>query len=245
VATLLLLRHGESEWNATNRFTGWVDVEPTARGEEQARHSGRRLREAGLLPTVLHTSLLTRAVRTGTLAVAAAGRAGIPVHRTWRLNERHYGALQGLDRTLARARYGDEQFRRWRHSYDAQPPPVEPGSRWDVAADPRYAGLGRVPRSESLLDVQTRLLPHWDDVIVPDLRGGHTVLITAHGNSLRALIAHLDRLTSDEALRLDVPTGMPLHYALDANLSPTLRGGQYLDPDDAAQAAAEVAGQGQ
>jgi 2,3-bisphosphoglycerate-dependent phosphoglycerate mutase len=247
VATLLLLRHGESEWNSTNRFTGWVDVDLTPRGEAQARHSGRRLREAGLLPTVLHTSLLTRAVRTGTLALAAAGRTGVPVHRTWRLNERHYGALQGIDRRVARARYGDEQFRRWRRSYDAKPPPVEPGSRWDVAADPRYAALGPagVPRSESLLDVRTRLLPHWHDAIVPDLRRGHTVLVTAHGNSLRALVAHLDGLSADEVLGLDIPTGMPLHYDLGEDLTPAVRGGAYLDPDAAARAAAEVAGQGQ
>jgi 2,3-bisphosphoglycerate-dependent phosphoglycerate mutase len=246
VPTLLLLRHGESEWNARNLFTGWVDVDLTARGEHQARRGGELLRRTGLLPDVVHTSVLTRAVRTGNLVLAAAGRAWVPVSRHWRLNERHYGALQGMDRRAARLRYGDEQFRLWRRSYDQRPPAIEAGSRWDTAADPRYAALppGLLPRSESLLDVAARLLPHWYDVVVPDLRRGATVLVTAHGNSLRALVAHLDRLSATEVLRLDVPTGMPLRYELDADLVPTVRGGEYLEPEAAAAAAAEVAAQG-
>jgi 2,3-bisphosphoglycerate-dependent phosphoglycerate mutase len=244
--TLVLLRHGESAWNSSNRFSGWVDVDLTAGGEEQARHSGRRLRDAGLLPDVLHTSVLTRAVRTGTLAVDAAERGWIPTRRSWRLNERCYGALQGLDRTAVRERYGAEQFTLWRRSYEATPPPLPPGSEWDVSADPRYAGLppALLPRTESLADVGARLLPYWYDAIVPDLRAGRTVLVTAHGNSLRALVAHLDRLSPAEILGLNIPTGMPLVYRLDAGLGPTVRGGSYLDPAAAATAAAQVAAQG-
>jgi 2,3-bisphosphoglycerate-dependent phosphoglycerate mutase len=246
VPTLVLLRHGESAWNSRNLFTGWVDVPLTALGEEQARHSGRRLREVDLLPDVLHTSVLSRAVTTGALAVAAADRAWIPTRRHWRLNERCYGALQGLDRRAVRERYGDEQFLLWRRSYAAAPPPLPPDSEWDVSADPRYAGLapGLVPRTESLADVGARLLPYWYDAIVPDLRAGATVLITAHGNSLRALVAHLDRLSPAEVLGLNIPTGMPLVYRLDAGLAPTVRGGAYLDPDAAAVAANRVAEQG-
>jgi 2,3-bisphosphoglycerate-dependent phosphoglycerate mutase len=246
VPTLVLLRHGESAWNSRNLFTGWVDVALTSRGEEQARHSGRRLREAGLLPDVLHTSVLTRAITTGALALEAADRAWIPSHRHWRLNERCYGALQGLDRRAVRERYGDEQFLLWRRSYGAAPPPLQPGSTWDVSADPRYAGLapGLVPRTESLADVGARLLPYWYDAIVPDLRARRRVLVTAHGNSLRALVAHLDRLSPAEVLDLNIPTGLPLVYRLDAGLAPIVRGGSYLDPDAATVEAARVAGQG-
>jgi 2,3-bisphosphoglycerate-dependent phosphoglycerate mutase len=245
VPTLLLLRHGESAWNARNLFTGWVDVGLTAAGEDQARSSGSLLAAAGLQPSVLHTSVLSRAVRTGSLALEAAGRSWVPVRRSWRLNERHYGALQGLDRRAARAAHGDEQFRAWRRSFDGRPPPLAAGSPWDTAADPRYAGVPRdlVPRSESLRDVLARLLPHWQDAIVPDLRAGHTPLVTGHGNSLRALVAHLDRLSAEEVLHLDVPTGMPLRYELDADLRPVVRGGEYLEPAAAAAAAAEVAAQ--
>ena len=246
MATLVLLRHGESAWNARNLFTGWVDVGLTPAGEVQATHAGRRLREAGLLPGVLHTSVLDRAIRTGALALEAADRSWIPVRRHWRLNERCYGALQGLDRTAVRRRYGAEQFTQWRRSYDVAPPPLLPGSEWDVATDPRYAAIpaALLPRTESLADVGARLLPYWYDAIVPDLRTGLTVLVTAHGNSLRALVAHLDRLSPEEVLDLDIPTGMPLVYRLDAGLAPVVRGGCYLDPDEAAAAAARVAAQG-
>jgi 2,3-bisphosphoglycerate-dependent phosphoglycerate mutase len=244
--TLLLLRHGESEWNASNRFTGWVDVPLSATGEEQARRSGRLLREAGLLPAVLHTSLLTRAIATGSLVLEAAGRPWAPVRRSWRLNERCYGALQGRDRRSVRAEFGDEQFRLWRRSFDVPPPPLAPGSEWDASGDPRYADLppDLVPRGESLADVGTRLLPHWYDAIVPDLATGHPVLVAAHGNSLRALVAHLDGLTPEEVLRLNIPTGMPLRYDLDERWTPTVRGGTYLEPEAAAQAAVAVAAQG-
>jgi 2,3-bisphosphoglycerate-dependent phosphoglycerate mutase len=227
--TLILLRHGESDWNAENRFTGWVDVDLTPRGEEQAQHCGHILREANLLPGALHTSVLTRAVRTGELALAAAGRSDVPVGRHWRLNERCYGALQGRNRREVRAEYGDERFRRWRRSYDAAPPPLPPGSEWDVSADPRYAGI-RVPRAESLADVAARLLPYWRDAIAPDLRELGTVLVTAHSNSLRALVAHLDRLSPEEVLGLDIPIAVPLRYDLDDGLSPRMRGGRYLFP---------------
>lgn len=244
--TLILLRHGESEWNAENLFTGWVDVDLTPVGEEQARRSGKMLREAGLLPSALHTSVLTRAVRTGTIALAAAGRAHVPTRRSWRLNERCYGALQGRDRRAIRAQYGEERFRLWRRSYDVAPPPLEVGGEWDVSTDPRYAGLAPdlVPRTESLADVMARLLPHWYEAIVPDLREGRTVLVTAHGNSLRALVAHLDRLTREEVLDLNIPTGMPLRYELDGRMRPIARGGRYLDPEAAARAAEDVANQG-
>ena len=240
--TLVLLRHGESAWNSENRFTGWVDVELTPAGEEQARLSGRLLRDAGLLPDVVHTSVLTRAVRTGTLVLEAAGRPLTPVRSDWRLNERCYGALQGEDRRTVRARYGQEQYLRWRRSYDAAPPPIEPGSRWDVSDDPRYVRAGiPVPGTESLADVAARLLPYWQESVVPDLRSGQGVLVVAHSNSLRALVAHLDGLSEQEVLRLDIPTGMPLRYDLDAAMRPVQRGGQYLQPTAAARAAQAVA----
>nr|WP_208383281.1 2,3-bisphosphoglycerate-dependent phosphoglycerate mutase [Modestobacter marinus] len=242
---MLLLRHGESEWNDRDLFTGWVDVGLTAHGADQARHAGRLIAEAGLPPGVLHTSLLARAVHTGTLAMAAAGRPEAPVHRSWRLNERHYGVLQGMDRQVARARYGGERLRHWRRSYEGRPPAVEPGGPGDPAGDPRYAHVPPtlLPRAESLRDVQARLLPHWDEEVVPDLRAGRTVLVTGHSNSLRALVAHLDRLSDDEVLDLDIPIGSPLHHELDEDLSPVQRGGRYLDPVAAAAGAAEVARQ--
>jgi 2,3-bisphosphoglycerate-dependent phosphoglycerate mutase len=189
--------------------------------------------------------VLRRAVRTGAIAMAAARRAQAPKRHDWRLNERCYGALQGRERRAVRAQYGDERYRMWRRSYDAAPPPLEPGSEWDTTADPRYAALapGIVPRTESLADVVARLLPYWREAIVPDLRQG-TVLVTAHGNSLRALVAHLDRLSRDEVLGLDIPTGMPLRYDLDGSMSPLVRGGRYLDPEAARKAAAEVANLG-
>jgi 2,3-bisphosphoglycerate-dependent phosphoglycerate mutase len=244
--SLILLRHGESAWNSQNRFTGWVDVELTARGEAQARRSGELLRDSGLLPGVVHTSVLTRAVRTGALAVGAAGVAHVPAHHDWRLNERCYGALQGKDRKAVRAEYGERQFQQWRRSYDVAPPPLEPGSEWDVSADPRYAALppGAVPRTESLADVVARLLPYWYDAIVRSLRAREPVLVVAHSNSLRALVAHLDRLSPAEVLELNIPTGMPLVYELDDAMDPVVRGGTYLEPAAAATAAAEVARQG-
>ena len=246
MATLVLLRHGESEWNSQNLFTGWVDVDLTATGEEQARLGGLQMKEAGLLPTVVHTSLLTRAIRTSNLALDSCGRCWIPVKRHWRLNERHYGGLQGLDKSATREKYGDERFLLWRRSYDVPPPEIEPGSQWDVSTDPRYRLLARdlVPRTECLADVVDRMLPYWYDAIVPDLRAGETVLVAAHGNSLRALVMHLDGLSREEVVGLNVPTGQPLRYELDDDLQPTVHGGQYLDPEAAAAAAEAVAAQG-
>ena len=246
MATLILLRHGESEWNKKNLFTGWVDVDLTELGEQQAKLGGLELRKAGLLPTVLHTSLLTRAIRTSNIALEACDRNWIPVKRHWRLNERHYGALQGLDKTATREKYGDDQFMLWRRSYDVPPPPIDPGSEWDVSTDLRYRLLARdlVPRTECLADVVHRMLPYWYDAIVPDLRAGETVLVAAHGNSLRGLVAHLDGLSKDEVVGLNIPTGQPLKYELDDELQPTVPGGEYLDPEAAAVAAAAVANQG-
>ena len=246
MATLVLLRHGESEWNARNLFTGWVDVDLTVAGEDQARHSAELLRDADLLPTVLHTSLLTRAIRTGSIVLDAMQRSWVPTRRHWRLNERCYGALQGMNRPATRERFGDELFQLWRRSYDVAPPPLRPGSPGDPATDPRYAGIPpeALPRTESLVDVVTRLLPYWHDAVVPDLRAGHTVLVSAHGNSLRALVTHLDGLSPAQVLGLNIPTGMPLHYELDDDLAPTRRGGAYLDPEAAAEAAVAVAAEG-
>ena len=246
MATLVLLRHGESEWNELNLFTGWWDVDLTEAGERQAVRGGELLRGAGLLPTVVHTSVLTRAIRTANLALDAAGRCWIPVTRHWRLNERHYGALQGKDKKQTLETYGEEQFMLWRRSYDTPPPAIEPASPYDVSADPRYAGLApdQVPRTECLKDVALRLLPYWYDAIVPDLRAGQTVLVVAHGNSLRALVMHLDGLSEQQVVGLNIPTGMPLRYELDDQLRPVTPGGSYLDLDGAAEAAAAVATQG-
>jgi 2,3-bisphosphoglycerate-dependent phosphoglycerate mutase len=246
MATLVLLRHGESEWNSKNLFTGWVDVDLTALGEDQARSGGALLKQAGLLPTVVHTSVLTRAIRTANLALDAAGRPWLPVRRSWRLNERHYGALQGKDKKQTLDAYGEEQFMLWRRSYDVPPPAIERGSEWDNAGDERYARLAPelVPATECLADVVDRMLPYWYDAIVPDLRAGETVLVAAHGNSLRALVMHLDGLSKEQVVALNIPTGQPLRYDLDADLRPTLAGGTYLDPEAAAAAAAAVANQG-
>ena len=246
MATLVLLRHGESEWNNKNLFTGWGDVDLTERGEEQARLGGRQLRESGLLPTVVHTSLLTRAIRTANLALDAAGRSWIPVKRHWRLNERHYGALQGKDKKQTLQTYGEEAFLQWRRSYDTPPPPIEPGTEWDVSTDERYALLAGdlIPRTECLQDVVERLLPYWYDAVVPDLRAGQTVLVVAHGNSLRGLVMHLDGLSREQVVGLNVPTGQPLRYDLDDDLASITPGGTYLDPQAAAAAAEAVANQG-
>jgi 2,3-bisphosphoglycerate-dependent phosphoglycerate mutase len=246
MTTLILLRHGESDWNSKNLFTGWVDVDLTEKGEQQARRGGELLREHDLLPTVVHTSVMTRAIRTANLALDTAGRVWIPVKRHWRLNERHYGALQGKDKKATLEQYGEEQFQLWRRSYDTPPPPIEVGSQWDVSRDLRYTGLTTdlVPRTECLADVVHRMLPYWYDQIVPDLQAGETVMVAAHGNSLRALVKHLDGMGEDEVVGLNIPTGIPLRYELDDDMHPVTRGGQYLDPDAAATAAAAVANQG-
>jgi len=244
-ATLVLLRHGESDWNALNLFTGWVDVGLTDKGGAEAVRSGELMTEHDLLPDVLYTSLLRRAITTAHLTLDAADRLWIPVRRSWRLNERHYGALQGLNKAETKERYGEEQFMAWRRSYDMPPPPIEKGSKFSQDGDPRYANIAGGPLTECLADVVARFLPYFTDVIVPDLRTGKTVLIVAHGNSLRALVKHLDGMSDEEIVGLNIPTGIPLRYDLDADMRPLLPGGTYLDPEAAAAGAAAVAGQGQ
>lgn len=243
---LVLLRHGESDWNLKNLFTGWVDVPLSPKGEDEARNGGRLIKESGLLPDVLHTSLLRRAIQTAQFALDSADRHWIPVRRSWRLNERHYGALQGMDKKQVRDQYGSEQFMLWRRSYDVPPPPIEVGAEFDSARDVRYAGLAPElrPQTECLKDVVARMLPYWYDSIVPDLVDGKITLVTAHGNSLRALVKHLDGMTDDEVVGLNIPTGQPLVFDLDDNLKPITPGGRYLDPEAAAAAAAAVANQG-
>ena len=243
--TLVLLRHGESEWNAKNLFTGWVDVALTEKGRAEAARGGELLREAGVLPDVVHTSVQRRAINTACLALDAADRHWIPVRRSWRLNERHYGALQGKDKKQTLEQYGEEQFMLWRRSFDVPPPPLDDDSEFSQVGDPRYADLGdEMPRTECLKDVIARLLPYWESGIVPDLRSGQTVLIAAHGNSLRAIVKHLDAISDEDIAGLNIPTGMPLVYELDDAMSPTVAGGRYLDPEAAAEAAAAVANQG-
>ncbi len=244
--TLVLLRHGESEWNALNLFTGWVDVPLSDKGRAEAERGGRLLTEAGLLPDVVHTSLLRRAITTANLALDAADRHWIPVARSWRLNERHYGALQGKDKKATLEAYGEEQFMLWRRSYDVPPPPLDDDSEFSQAGDPRYAGLAddERPRTECLADVVARMLPYWASAIVPDLTAGRTVLVAAHGNSLRALVKHLDGISEADIAGLNIPTGIPLVYRLDADLRPTRPGGEYLDADAAAAAIQAVANQG-
>ena len=240
---LVLLRHGESDWNAKNLFTGWVDVPLSEKGTQEALRGGTLLTDAGVLPDILHTSLLRRAIMTANLALDTADRHWIPVKRHWRLNERHYGALQGKNKKEIRDEYGDEQFMRWRRSYDVPPPPIEAGSEWSQDADPRYAGEP-IPMTECLKDVLERALPYWESEIVPDLRSGKTVMVAAHGNSLRAIVKHLDGISDDDIAGLNIPTGIPLYYELDEDLKPITAGGTYLDPEAAAAAIAAVANQG-
>ena len=243
--TLVLLRHGESEWNAKNLFTGWVDVPLTDKGREEAARGGRLIAEAGVQPDVLHTSVLRRAITTANLALDTCDRHWIPVRRSWRLNERHYGGLQGKDKKQTLEEYGEEQFMLWRRSFDVPPPPIEDGSEFSQAGDPRYDGLGAdLPRTECLKDVIARMLPYWESAIVPDLRSEGIVLVAAHGNSLRAIVKHLDGISDDDIAGLNIPTGMPLVYELDDDMHPTVPGGRYLDPEAAAAAAAAVANQG-
>ena len=242
---LILLRHGESEWNAKNLFTGWVDVRLSATGEAEAKRGGTLLAERGLLPDVVHTSLLRRAITTSQLALDSCDRLWIPVKRSWRLNERHYGELQGKDKAQTLAEYGEEQFMLWRRSFDVPPPPIADGSEYSQDSDPRYSDLGAdLPRTECLKDVVVRMLPYWHESIVPDLKAGKTVLVTAHGNSLRALVKHLDGIGDDDIAGLNIPTGIPLHYSLNDDLTPVIKGGEYLDPLAAADAIKAVANQG-
>ncbi|TDE02547.1 phosphoglyceromutase [Jiangella asiatica] len=243
---LVLLRHGESEWNAKNLFTGWVDVDLTAAGEDEARRGGELLKSRGVLPDVVHTSVLRRAIRTANITLDVAERHWVPVRRSWRLNERHYGALQGKDKKQTLAEFGEEQFMLWRRSYDTPPPAIDPDDEFAQTGDPRYVDLPPelLPATECLKDVLHRFLPYWYDAVVPDLRLGRTVAVVAHGNSMRALVKHLDDISDDAIAGLNIPTGVPLLYELDDSMRPVTRGGEYLDPDAAAAAIEAVKNQG-
>ncbi len=244
-STLVLLRHGESTWNAENLFTGWVDVPLSDTGVTEARRGGELLRDEGLLPDVVHTSLLRRAISTANIALDVCDRHWLPVQRSWRLNERHYGALQGKDKKQTKDTYGEEQFMLWRRSYDTPPPEIEPDDAYSQVGDPRYADLGdAMPRTECLEDVVARMLPYFDEQVVPQLREGKAALLAAHGNSLRALVKHLDGISEADIPGLNIPTGIPLVYTLDDEMAPVERGGRYLDPEAAKDAIAAVAGQG-
>ncbi len=241
--TLILLRHGESTWNSLNLFTGWVDVPLSDKGIAEATRGGQLLADAGLLPDVLHTSLLRRAITTANLALDAIDRHWIPVRRTWRLNERHYGDLQGKDKKQTREQYGDEQFMTWRRSYDVPPPPIADDNSYSQAGDPRY-DPAELPRTECLADVVARLEPYLRGPVADDLTAGKVVLVAAHGNSIRATVKLLDRVSDDEIAGINIPTGIPLRYDLDQDLTPLNPGGTYLDPDAAAEAIQAVANQG-
>ncbi|GAA4094715.1 phosphoglyceromutase [Nonomuraea soli] len=246
MATLVLVRHGESEWNVKGLFTGWVDAPLSAKGESEARRAGELLIEAGIRPDVVHTSLLNRAIRTANLALETADLQWLPVKRSWRLNERHYGALQGKDKAQTRAEFGDEQFMLWRRSFDVPPPPIADGDEYSQVGDARYASLPSelMPRTECLKDVIDRALPYWYDQIVTDMVAGRVVMVAAHGNSLRALVKHLDGISDEAIAGLNIPTGIPLVYELDADYRPVTPGGRYLDPDAAKAAIEAVANQG-
>jgi 2,3-bisphosphoglycerate-dependent phosphoglycerate mutase len=236
VPTVVLLRHGQSTWNLANRFTGWYDCDLSELGESEARAAGTRLAQAGVAVDMAHTSVQTRAIRTLHLALEEMGRLWVPVHRHWRLNERHYGGLTGLDKAETRAKYGDEQFLLWRRSYATPPPPIDPDSPWNPGRDPRYAELAPelIPATECLADVVARMLPYWYDAIVPDLRAGRTVLLAAHGNSLRSLVKHLDGISDASISALEIPTGVPIIYQLDGDLRPVTPGGHWLEAPTAA-----------
>jgi len=243
--TLILLRHGNSVWNQQNLFTGWVDVDLSDLGRQEAQRAGELLAQSGLKPDLLYTSRLKRAINTANIALAASDRGWIDVKRDWRLNERHYGALQGKDKAQTLAEYGPEQFQIWRRSFDVPPPPISDDSEYSQAHDERYAELGtNIPKTECLKDVLARMLPLWENEISKDLMAGKTVLVTAHGNSLRALVKHLDGISDADIAELNIPTGIPLVYKLDENLRPLVKGGEYLDPEAAAAGAAAVANQG-
>lgn len=245
-AKLILLRHGESEWNAKNLFTGWVDVDINDKGKGEAQRGGELLASEGLLPDVLFTSTLKRAIHTAQIALLACDRHWIPVERSWRLNERHYGALQGKNKTEIRDEFGEDQFMVWRRSYDTPPPLLDVDDKWSQFDDPQYADLPSEirPRTECLKDVVVRMLPYWYDQIVPQLRAGRTVLVTAHGNSLRALVKHLDGISDEAISGLNIPTGIPLLYELDEDMKPTVAGGRYLDPEAAKASIEAVKNQG-
>jgi 2,3-bisphosphoglycerate-dependent phosphoglycerate mutase len=242
VPTLVLLRHGQSVWNLDNRFTGWFDCDLSEEGEKEARAAGTLLAEERVGVDIAHTSLLTRAIRTLYLALQEMGRLWVPVQRHWRLNERHYGELTGLNKAETRDKYGDEQFMAWRRSYAVPPPPIRPDNPWNPGADARYAGLAPdvVPMTECLRDVVARMLPYWYDAIVGDLRVSRVVLVAAHGNSLRALIKHLDGISDDDIPGLEIPTGVPIVYELNDDLQPVTPGGRWLGDPEAVRSAAEA-----
>jgi 2,3-bisphosphoglycerate-dependent phosphoglycerate mutase len=246
MAKLVLLRHGESVWNAEGLFTGWVDVDLSEKGEDEATAGGDLLLDADIRPDVVHTSVLKRAIRTANIALDVADLLWLPVRRSWRLNERHYGALQGKNKAQTRDEFGEEQFMVWRRSYDTPPPPISDDDPLSQVRDPRYEGLPSelIPRTECLADVVDRLLPYWYDSIVPDLAAGKTVLVAAHGNSLRAMVKHLDVIADEEIPGLNIPTGIPLLYELDEDFVPLKRGGEYLDPDAARASIEAVKNQG-
>jgi 2,3-bisphosphoglycerate-dependent phosphoglycerate mutase len=242
---LILLRHGESEWNAKNLFTGWVDVALSEKGVSEAKRGGELLKEKSLLPDVVHTSLLKRAIHTANYALAEMDRDWIPVRRSWRLNERHYGALQGKDKKATLEQYGEEQFQLWRRSFDVPPPPIEDGDKYSQSSDPRYASLGAdLPRTECLKDVVDRLIPYLTSEIAADMRKGLRTLVVAHGNSIRAIVKHIDCISDEEIAQLNIPTGIPLLYRFDDDFEPTKKGGEYLDPEAARVAIEAVANQG-
>ena len=242
---LILLRHGESEWNAKNLFTGWVDVKLSALGETEAKRGGELLKERDLLPDVVHTSLLRRAIHTSQLALDVADRHWIPVRRSWRLNERHYGALQGKDKKETLAQYGEEQFQLWRRSFDVPPPPIEDNDKYSQFGDPRYADLGSdMPKTECLKDVVDRLIPYLAGEITADMNEGKTVLVVAHGNSIRAIVKHIDCISDTDIAGVNIPTGIPLFYEFDGDFEPIKKGGEYLDPAAAKAAIEAVANQG-
>ena len=242
---LILLRHGESIWNAKNLFTGWVDVALSEKGESEAARGGQLLKEANLLPDVLHTSLLTRAINTADIALASAGVVGIPIKRSWRLNERHYGALQGKDKAATLKEYGAEQFQLWRRSFDTPPPPIADDDQYSQKNDPKYANLdGPLPKTECLKDVVARVIPYLTDEIKSDLVSGQVVLITAHGNSIRAIVKYLDDISDTDIAGVNIPTGIPLLYELNESFKPITKGGRYLDPEAAKASIEAVANQG-
>jgi 2,3-bisphosphoglycerate-dependent phosphoglycerate mutase len=242
---LILLRHGESEWNAKNLFTGWVDVALSDKGRAEAARGGQLLKEANLLPDVLHTSLLTRAINTADIALASAGVVGIPIKRSWRLNERHYGALQGKDKAATLNEYGAEQFQLWRRSFDVPPPPIADDDQYSQKNDPKYANLdGPLPKTECLKDVVARVIPYLNDEIKSDLVSGKVVLITAHGNSIRAIVKYLDDISDTDIAGVNIPTGIPLLYELNESFKPITKGGRYLDPEAAKASIEAVANQG-
>ena len=245
IGKLILLRHGQSDWNAKNLFTGWVDVALSSQGEAEAKRAGELLKEKNLLPDVLHTSLLTRAIHTAEIALGACERKWIPVSRSWRLNERHYGALQGKDKAATLKEYGQEQFKLWRRSFDTPPPAIADSDQYSQAGDIRYKDLGPdLPKTECLKDVVKRLMPYLDNEIANDLRQAKTVLVVAHGNSIRAIVKHLACISDSDIAEVNIPTGIPLLYRFDDDFEPIVKEGEYLDPEAAKESIAAVVNQG-